>query len=100
METELSLRVNDVPIKTDYFVKEFTEHTAIGMMGGLKNTGVVKELKLGIRAGVVSILINGRPIPVNEFATRIIITTIEGLLKPMKGVTFPVKTVDLEIKRA
>jgi hypothetical protein len=99
METELRLLVNDIQIKTDYFVKEFTEHTAIGMMGGLRDTGEVKELNLSIKEGVVSININGRPIPVNEYATRIIITTTEGLLKPMKGVTFPIKKVDLYIKK-
>lgn len=99
METELRLLVNDIQIKTDYFVKEFTEHTAIGMMGGLRDTGEVKELKLSIQEGVVSININGRPIPVNEYATRIIITTTEGLLKPMKGVTFPIKKVDLYVKK-
>jgi hypothetical protein len=100
METELKLAVNDIPIKTDYFVKEFTEHTAIGMMGGLRDTGEVKELKLSICEGVVTITINGRSIPVNQFATRIIITTTEGLLKPMKGITFPIQKVDLYIKNS
>jgi hypothetical protein len=99
METELYLAVNDIQIKTDYFVKEFTEHTAIGMMGGLRDTGEVKEMSLGIKEGVVSITVNGHKIPVNEFATKIIITTTEGLLKPMKGVTFPIKKVDLYIKK-
>ena len=51
METELKLAVNDIPIKTDYFVKEFTEHTAIGMMGGLRDTGEVKELITVYRRG-------------------------------------------------
>ena len=99
METELKLVVNDLQIQTDYFVKEFTEHTVIGMMGGLRDTGEVKDLNLAIRDGVVSIVVNGRAVPVNEFATRIIITTTEGLLKPMKGVTFPIKKVELDIKK-
>lgn len=99
MAAELKLAVNDVQIKTDYFVKEFTEHTAIGMMGGLRDTGEVKELDLVIADEMVSIVINGRAVPVNEFATKIIITTIEGLLKPLKGVTFPIKKVVLNIKK-
>jgi hypothetical protein len=99
MGTELKLAVNDIQIKTDYFVKEFTEHTAIGMMGGLRDTGEVKELMLAIQNGAVTININGRAIPVNAYATKIIITTTEGLLKPLKGVTFPIKKVDLYIKK-
>jgi hypothetical protein len=99
METELKLSVNDIEIKTDYFVKEFTEHTAIGMMGGLRDTGEVKELKLSIDEGTVTIVINGRSIPVNEFASRIIISTTEGLLKPMKGITFPIRKVNLYIRK-
>ncbi len=99
MTTELKLAVNDVQIKTDYFVKEFTEHTVTGMMGGLRDTGEVEELDLVIVDKVVSIVINGRAVPVNEFATKIIITTIEGLLKPLKGVTFPIKKVGLHIKK-
>lgn len=99
MATELKLTVNDIPINTDYFVKEFTEHTVIGMMGGLKDTGEIKELQFAIRNGEVNIQINGRKIPVNEFATRIIITTTEGMLQPMKGVTFPVVKVDIWVRR-
>jgi hypothetical protein len=99
MATELNLAVNDIQIKTDYFVKEFTEHTAIGMMGGLRDTGEVTELNFSIQDGVVTIVINGRNIPVNEYATKILITTTEGMLKPMKGVTFPIKKVKLFIKK-
>jgi hypothetical protein len=99
MATELTLTVNEVSIKTDYFVKEFTEHTVIGMMAGLKDTGEVKDLQFTIREGEVTININGRSIPVNEYATRIIITTTEGLLKPMKGVTFPIQKVEIRIHR-
>jgi hypothetical protein len=65
----------------------------------LKDTGEVKELKLAILNGAVTININGRPIPVNEYATWIIISTMEGLLKPMRGVTLPVQKVDLYIQR-
>jgi hypothetical protein len=99
MATELKLSVNDITINTGYFVKEFTQHTAIGMMGGLRDTGEVKELKLGIQAGVVTIKINDNLIPVNQYATKIIVSTLEGLLKPLKGVTFPIEKVDLYIKK-
>ncbi|HSW58810.1 MAG TPA: hypothetical protein VLH15_10425 [Dehalococcoidales bacterium] len=99
MTTKLKLAVNDVQIKTDYFVQEFTEHTVIGMMGGLKGTGEVKELTLSVLKGVVKIVINERPVPVNEFASRIIISTLEGLLKPLKDVTFPINKIEIYVNR-
>jgi hypothetical protein len=99
MDSELRLTVNGISIETLNFVKDFTENTVIGMMGGLKDTGTVGELVINLRSGYIDLAVNGRPIPLNDFANRIIISTIEGLLQPMRGVTFPIKTIELYIKK-
>jgi hypothetical protein len=99
MAAELNLSVNGIPIETLNFVKDFTEHTVLGMMAGLKDTGIVHELELKLQKGSIALVVNRRPIPLNEFANRIVISTLEGLLQPMRGVTFPIKTVDLSISQ-
>jgi hypothetical protein len=99
MGSELRLTVNGISIETLNFVKDFTENTVIGMMGGLKDIGTVGELEMNLRSSCIDLAVNGRPIPLNDFANRIIISTIEGLLQPMRGVTFPIKTIELYIKK-
>jgi hypothetical protein len=100
MDSTVELTVNKVPIVTINFVKTFVEHTVVGMLAGLRDTGEVADLDLEIKNEAVGILINGRDIPLNEFATKIIISTLEGLLKPCKGVTLPIQELQLHIKRS
>jgi len=95
MATAIKLKVNGISISVVNFVADFTESTVIGMMHGLKGVGDIRDLVLTISEGVVSIKINKKDIPVNEFATKIIISTMNGLLKPLTGVTLPVRKVEL-----
>jgi hypothetical protein len=99
MTVQLNLTVNDVPINTDYFVARFVNHTVSGMVESLEGTGRVKELDLTIEDDRLSILFNGKSIPVNEFVTKIFKSTLQGVLSPLKGVTTPIRKVDIRIRK-
>ena len=97
MAGEIALTVNGVKIKMVHFVADFTEATVIGMMHGLKGVDEIQDLKLVIDQDQARIEINKREIPLNEYATRIVISTTKGLLEPLTGVTQPIKQVDLRL---
>jgi hypothetical protein len=87
MTVNLSLTVNDVPIKTDYFVAGFIDHTVSGMIEALEGTGEIKNLNLMIDDDSVMINLNGTPVPVNAFTSKIIKGTTIGMVSTLKGVT-------------
>jgi hypothetical protein len=99
MTVQLILMVNDTPIKTDYFVAGFIDHTTSGMIESLEGTGKIKDLNLSIDEGQVAITLNGAEVPINEFVTKIIKSTFDGMLDPLKGVTKPIKKVNLIISK-
>ena len=99
MTVQLSLTVNDIPIKTDYFVEAFIDHTASGMIESLEGTGKIKDLNLSIDGSQVSINLNGSAVPVNAFVIKIFKSTFNGMLDPLKGVTKPIKKVNLIIRK-
>jgi len=99
MTVNLSLTVNDAPIKTDYFVAGFIDHTVSGMMEALKGTGKIKNLHLDIEGVNVVINLNGTSIPTNPFTTRIIKNTIIGMVSDLKGVNGAIKKLSVVINK-
>jgi hypothetical protein len=99
MTVELKLTVNDSPIFTDYFVAGFLDHTISGMVESLEGTGEIKHLKYSIDGEKVTINLNGKEVPINEFVTKIFKSTTYGILTSLKGVTSPIRKVELEIKK-
>jgi len=100
MTRKISLSVNDTPIKLDYFVAGYLDHVAGGIIASLKGTGEIKDLELDIDDdGIVTLALNGADIPLNYFATEIVKSTVEGMMKPLKGVDGPVNSVELKIER-
>ena len=91
MTVSLNLTVNDTPIKTDYFVAGFIDHTVSGIIESLEGTGKIKDLNLSIDGEKVTLNLNGAIIPTNTFASKIIKSTILGMIAPLKGVTSPKK---------
>jgi hypothetical protein len=87
MTVNLSLTVNDVPIKTDYFVAGFIDHTVSGIIEALEGTDEIKNLNLMIDGDSVTINLNGTPVPVNAFTSKIIKGTTIGMVSTLKGVT-------------
>ena len=86
MTVNLSLTVNDVPIKTDYFVAGFIDHTVSGMIEALEGTGKIKNLNLMIDGDRVEINLNGAAVPTNAFTGKIIKVTTIGMVSTLKGV--------------
>jgi hypothetical protein len=98
MTVILNLTVNDVPIKTDYFVAGFIDHTVSGMIEALEGTGKIKDLNLTIDGDTVTINLNGALIPTNAFTSKIIKSTTIGMLSTLKGVN-DVKKLNLILSK-
>jgi uncharacterized membrane protein len=98
MTVNLILTVNDVPIRTDYFVAGFIDHTVSGMIEALEGTGKIKKLNLMIEEDTVEINLNGAPIPINAFTSKIIKGTTIGMVSTLKGVS-DVKRLDLILSK-
>jgi len=87
MSKQVSLSINDVSIKLDYFVQEYIEKVVGGILASLKNTGEIESLKLSVdNEGRVTINLNGSVIPLKYFPNEIIRSTILGMVAPLKGV--------------
>jgi hypothetical protein len=99
MTEKTTLQVNGTPIVLDHFVLAFIEHTVIGMLGSLKNTGLVSTLTLSIEGDKVKIVLNGKAVRTNEFSSKIIKSTLLGMVSPLKGVVGPVNNLNIEIER-
>ena len=97
MTREVTLSVNGNPISTDYFVAAFIDHTVSGMIESLEGTGKLERLTLSIDGEKVTINLNGANVQVNAFASKIIKSTIGGILAPLKGVTLPLDKVRLTL---
>ncbi len=99
MTVQLSLNVNNTPIKTDYFVEGFIDHTVSGMIESLEGTGPIRDLEMAIQGNSVSIKLNGADVPINEFVVKIIRSTMNGMVSVLKGVTGEVANLKLNIKK-
>lgn len=99
MTVELSLSVNGNPIRTDYFVEGFIDHTVSGMIEALEGTGPIHDLKLTVDTDRVDINLNGAPVPINAFVSKIIRATLVGMISTLKDVSGEVAKLSLSIKK-
>ena len=98
MSRKTSLTVNNVPIKLDYFVEGYVYHLTGGIIASLKDTGAIKTLTLVVdKSGQVKINLNGAEVPCNEFVTKIIHSTLAGMVATLKGVDSELKTLEIKI---
>ena len=98
MTQKIALEVNGIPIALDHFVQVFVEHTLTGMLGSLKNTGPVTNLSLSIEGDKVNIILNGKAVKTNQFASKIVKSTVFGMAMPLKGVN-EINSVKIEIAK-
>jgi hypothetical protein len=97
---KISLSVNDMPIKLDYFVAGYLDHVTGGIISSLKGAGEIKNLELSIdNDGQVTINLNSGDIPLGYFATEIIKSTVAGMVTPLKGVVGVIEKLELKIDR-
>jgi len=89
MTRQVSLLVNDQPIELDYFVQGFIDHTTRGVLAGLEGTGEfggIENAQVSVRGEAVNINVNNRTIQTNAFASRLVKSTLAGMLSSLKGV--------------
>jgi hypothetical protein len=102
MTREITLTVNDIPIKLDYFVAGYLDHVTGGVLNSLKGTGEIKTVKLTIdKEGQVKVTLNKANLPLNYFVEEIVRSTLTGMIAPLKGVEKdkPLKSLELNITR-
>jgi len=95
---QVNLSVNDAPIKLDYFVQGFIDHTVGGMLAALEGTGEIKNLALSIEGDSVTINLNNALVPINPFVNKIIRNTVAGMVSSLKGVN-EINRMNLSIRR-
>jgi hypothetical protein len=94
MTKEVTLTVNETPIKLDYFVESYVDHVVAGIVGSLHGTGEIQDLELVVEdGGNVKLHLNGENVSLKPFPKLIIRQTLEGLVKPLKGVDAPLQTL-------
>jgi hypothetical protein len=99
MASKVSLSVNDVPIKLDYFVHGYLDQVVGGILASLHDTGEIKSLELSIdNEEQVSLRLNGADVPLKEFPIGIIRSTVLGMVAPLKGVG-EVERLEITISR-
>jgi len=67
------------------------------MLGSLKDTGQVSAFTLSIEGDKVKIVLNGKAVKTNEFSSKIIKSTVFGMVSPLKGVVVPITTLKIDI---
>jgi hypothetical protein len=98
MTKEVSLTVNETPIKLDYFVAGYLDHVTGGIVGALKGTGEIKKVKLTIdKQGQVKMSLNNANVPLNYFVEEIVRSTMKGVIAPLKGVDASKALTGLEL---
>jgi len=98
MAKQISLSVNDVPIKLDYFVQEYIDHVVGGIVASLNDTGEIESLELSINnEGRVTINLNSSDVSLKHFPNEMIKSTILGMVSTLKGVG-EVNRLQLSIK--
>jgi len=85
MTVKLNLVVNDTVIHTDYFVEGLIDHV-VSMIETLEGTGKIKDLDLSIDGSKTTINLNGTLVPINAFTTKIIKSTVIGMVSTLKEV--------------
>jgi hypothetical protein len=97
---QISLSVNDIPIKLEYFVEGYVDHVIGGIIASLKDTGEIKSLELTIdNQGQVKIDLNGADVPIGYFPVEIIRNTLTGMVSTLKGVDKGIDWLELKISR-
>ncbi len=95
MTRRITLSVNDSAIDLDYFVQGFIDHTFSAMVASLEGTPKqreeIKSADIFIDSDKVTLNVNESPVPVNDFVSRIIRSTVQGMVSPLKGVSRPNK---------
>ena len=99
MAKRVSLTVNNVSIKLDYFVHKYIAEVVSGIVASLHDTGEIENLELTIdNNGHVAINLNNSAVWLKEFPIDIIGRTVMGMVAPLKGVDGEIRSLKLNIR--
>jgi len=102
MTRQVSLLVNDQPTELDYFVQGFIDHTTRGILAGLEGTGEfggIENAQVSVRGEAVDISVDNMKIPTNDFVSKLVKSTLAGMVSSLKGVT-TVDTFIISVKKS
>jgi hypothetical protein len=100
MTRQISLSVNNFPVNLDYFVENYIDHVAGGIVASLKDTGEIESLELNIdNEGQVTMNLNNADVPLKYFPVEIIRSTILGMVSTLKGVEGEVNSLKITVNR-
>jgi hypothetical protein len=92
MTREVTLTVNDAPIKLDYFVEGYVDHVVRGIVGSLRGTGEIRELELTVEdEDTVRLRLNGEDVFLKPFPVLIIRQTLAGVDGPLRTLRVTLK---------
>jgi hypothetical protein len=98
--TRMSLSVNDTPIKLDFFVAGYLENVIGGIIASLHDTAEIETLRMEFdSSGRVTIDLNNADVPLNDFATEIIRSTVAGMVSTLKGVKGKINRLEITMSR-
>ena len=86
MTREVSLLVSDQPVRLDYFVQGFIDHTIGGMLASLEGVGTIQRVEVSIEGDNVIVNLNSALLPINPFVSKIVRNTVVGMVASLKGV--------------
>jgi len=98
MADEVSLKVNRQPIDMIPFVEDYVAQGADGIVQSLRGAAPTAELELLVTADAVTVSQNGGVLEVNEFVSRIIRSTLLGMVTPLKGAGDP-QEIQINVKK-
>lgn len=89
MADQVNLKVNGQPIDMIPFVEDYVAQVADGIVQSLRGAAPTDKLALQVSEAAVSVNQNGGELEVNEFVSKIIRSTVLGMVTPLKGVSDP-----------
>ncbi len=98
MALEVSLTVNHKPIEMIGFVVDYAAGVTEGLVRSLHGAAPAGDLELVVENDTVTVSQGGTEIAVNEFVTKIVRSTLLGMVTVLKGVKNP-RELRITVKR-
>ena len=99
MANQVSLNVNGQPVDLRLFVEGYVAQVADGIVQSLRGAAPTDKLELMVAESAVTVRQNGGELEVNEFVSKIIKSTVFGMVSPLKDVSDP-QEVRIEIVKS
>jgi hypothetical protein len=99
-QTDVSLKVNDKPIRLDRFAGSFISGTVLGMLSslrGMENIEDIESVKVAVCGRSVAVVTNGAEIEINRFLQGFIYNTVTAMVSELNGVDAGINSLELTL---